>query len=78
MAVDPKVCPIPADARASQQMPQAPSGISLIGGTQMMLGIRVNKTWNATTKQFEWMSRPGITQGNNGEKRFIFGPSKLL
>lgn len=60
-------------------MPQMVSGVTLVAGyTQMMLGSRVNKTWNATTKQFEWMSRPGITQGTNGEKVFKFPASYLL
>jgi len=66
----PKVCPLP------QNIQQGPWLVA--GYTQMMLGTRVNKTWNATTKQFEWMTRPGITQGTNGEKRFVFGPSKLI
>lgn len=67
----PKVCPIPRGP-----LPQGPWLVA--GYTQMMLGTRVNKTWNPTTKQFEWMTRPGITQGTNGEKRFVFGPSKLI
>lgn len=48
------------------------------GYTQMMLGARVNKTWNPTTRQWEFMSRPALTEGTNGGKRFAFGPSKLI
>lgn len=67
----PKACPI-------QKVP-VPQGPWLVAGrTKMMLGVRVNKTWNATTKQFEWMTRPGISFGTNGGKVFKYGPSKLI
>ena len=70
MTQAPKVCPLPATAF---------QGVSLVAGyTQMMLGTRVNKTWNATTKQFEWMVRQGITFGTNGGKVFKFNQSKLI
>jgi len=76
-------CPVPANAIAlisqSQNQPsQIPSGVSLFGGTKMTIGVGINKTWNNTTKQFEWMSRPRISQGPTAEKVFRFGPSKLL
>lgn len=61
-----KECPIP----------QGPWLVA--GNTNMMLGVRVMKTWNATTKKFETMVRPGICSGTNGGKTFRFGPSKLI
>lgn len=48
------------------------------GRTQMMLGVRVMKTWNPTTKQFETMVRPGIAYSATGNKWFRFSPSKLI
>jgi hypothetical protein len=77
MTPGPKTCPIPPNANANR--PQFPEGPWVAAGrTQMMLGTRVNKTWNPTTKQWEWMARPGITQGATGEKVWKFGPSKLI
>lgn len=66
MANSPKQCPIP-------QGPWLAAG-----RTQMMLGTRVARTWNQTTKKWEVMTRAGITEGTNGGKVFRFGPSKLI
>jgi hypothetical protein len=63
---------------APKQCPSVGQGVTLAGGTKMMLGVRVNRTWNHTTKQWEFMSRPAISEGTNGGKRFAFGPSKLI
>lgn len=54
------------------------NGPWLAACTKMMLGVRVNKTWNATTKQFETMVRPGIAYSATGNKWFRFSPSKLI
>ena len=63
---------------APKQCPQVGQGVTLVAGyTQMMLGARVNKTWNHTTKKWEFMSRPVITEGTNGGKRFKGGPAAL-
>jgi len=63
---------------APKACPQVGQGVTLMGGTKMMLGARVNKTWNPTTRQWEFMSRPAISEGTNGGKRFFGGPSKLI
>ena len=76
MTTGPKNCPIPANARS--KAPAIQDGPWTVGSTQMMLGNRQARYWNPTTKQFEYMTRPGISEGTNGGKRFIFGPSKLI
>lgn len=58
------------------QISDAPWGAP--GRTQMLLGVREAKTWNPTTKQFEVQARLGIAWGPTAEKRFRFGPSKLI
>lgn len=73
MAQSPKPCPI-----QKVPVPQEQGPYLVAGRTQMMMGVRVNRTWNATTKQWEFMSRNGISQGPTGEKKFIWGPSKLV
>jgi hypothetical protein len=52
--------------------------VLVAGRTQMPTGIRVIKTWNPTTKEFETQARPAIVRGATGEKVFRFGPSKLI
>jgi hypothetical protein len=61
-----KKCPIPA----------GPYGQA--GARTLMIGIRTMSYYNPTTKQVEVMSRPSITSGTNGAKKFRFGPSKLV
>jgi hypothetical protein len=67
----PKPCP-----SLARQIPEGPWLAA--GRTQMMLGVRVMKTWNPTTKEFETMVRPGISKGTNGEKVFRFRPDQLI
>lgn len=50
----------------------------IAAGTKMVLGVRTIRTWNATTKQWEMLSRPGITQGPTGEKVFRGKPHQLI
>lgn len=72
MANNPKQCPIGNKNQISPGPYTAP------GYSQMMLGVRTIKTWNQLTKQFETISRQGITFGTNGGKVFRFGQSVLI
>ena len=59
-----KVCPV--------------QGPWMVGHTNMMLGDRTIRTWNPTTKQWETITRRGLSQGSTGEKVFKGKPSQLI